>query len=99
MPVKSSETALPVFRMELAPSPNSLYFICSAPQFPIPRFCQPSLMAQVLARLAATWMCAKSLAFVVARISGEPFFTAKAFATMVFSLHTKHHRRPLCRKD
>jgi hypothetical protein len=56
-------------------------------------------MAENLAGFAATRPRAKSLVMMVARISGEPFFTAKAFATMVFLFHTKHHRQPLCRKD
>ncbi len=31
---------------------------------------------------------------VIARISGEPFFTATAFAAMAFVFHKKHHRQP-----
>jgi len=56
-------------------------------------------MAQYFAGLAAASPCAKPLVMVIAGIGGEPFFAAKAFATMVFLFHTKHHRRPLCRKD
>jgi hypothetical protein len=47
-------------------------------------------MAQNLAGLAATRLLAKSLVMVIARIGGEPLFTATAFAAAVF--HIKHHR-------
>ena len=47
-------------------------------------------MAQNLAGFATTRLRAEPLVMVIARIGGEPFFTATAFAAVVF--HIKHHR-------
>ena len=56
-------------------------------------------MAENLAGFAATCPLAEPLVMMIAGIGGEPLFAAKAFAATVFLLHTKHHRRQLCRKD
>jgi hypothetical protein len=50
-------------------------------------------VAQNLAGLAATCSRAEPLVMMIAGISGEPFFAAKAFAVAAF--HIKHHRMPL----
>ena len=44
-------------------------------------------MAQNLAGLAAARLRAEPLVMVIARIGGEPFFTATAFAAVVFHLN------------
>ena len=51
-------------------------------------------MAENLAGFAATCCFAKPLVMVVAGISGEPFFTAKAFAARVLVFYTKHQPCP-----
>jgi len=56
-------------------------------------------VAQNLAGLAATCLCAETLVMVIARIGGEPFFAATAFAAMAFVFHKKHHRQPQFRHN
>src|ERR1043166_2272909 len=99
MPVKSGETAFPVFRIGFAPSPDSFHFSRSAPQFPIPRFCKPLFITQSFTSLPTTWSRTKPLVMVVAGIGGEPFFAATTFSAAVFVSHTKHHRLQLYRND
>jgi len=74
MPVKSAETAFPVFRVKFAPCPDALHFGRPTPQFPSLRFGQPLFVTQFLAGLPAARPRAESLVVAIAWIGGEYFF-------------------------
>jgi len=81
--------------MRLAPRPDSLHFVRAAPVVLVCRFGLPLFLARRFAGFPAAGFGAEQLVMMIAGVSGEPLFAARAFSATVFVFHTKHHHLPL----